>query len=188
MQTIRWYALACVLVPAVALGAHRLDPGDVPAPLRPWIDWVTFEETDLRCPFLYNDSSAKRCAWPGRLQLDLGPDGGRFSAEWEVFADSWVALPGDLKIWPQEIRLDGHATAIVDRNSKPVLRVGPGKHRIEGAFHWDQVPESLTVPADIGLLRLTVNGLGVAEPDIDRNSMPAGATGGTKRRTNSRSS
>ena len=169
MQILRCGLLACTLLPAISIAAQRLDPGDVPAPLRPWIDWVTFEQPDLRCPFLYDNHGAKRCAWPGQLQLNLGPEGGRFSAEWEVFADSWITLPGNPQIWPQAIRLDGRATAIVDRNNKPVLHVGPGKHKIEGAFHWDQVPESLTVPADSGLVRLTIIGLDVPQPEIDRN-------------------
>ncbi len=169
MQSLRCCLLTCLLFPAIALAAHRLDPADVPAPLRPWIDWVTFEDTTLRCPFLYNNSGAKRCAWPGKLQLHLGADGGRFSAQWEIFADSWITLPGNPQIWPQGIRLDGRATALIDRNNRPVLHVGPGKHAIEGVFRWDHVPESLTIPADSGLVRLTLNGLEIPRPEIDRN-------------------
>ena len=169
MQILRCCLLACALLPATSLAAHRLDPGDVPTPLRPWIDWVTFEQPDLRCPFLYNNSGAKRCAWPGQLRLNLGSEGGRFTAEWEVFADSWITLPGNHDIWPQGIRLNGDTTAIVDRNNRPVLHLVPGKHKIEGAFHWAQVPESLTIPADSGLVRLRINGLDVPQPEIDRN-------------------
>ena len=169
MPTLRCYLLACTLLPAISLAAPPLDPADVPAPLRPWIDWVTFENTDIGCPFFYNNSKARRCAWPGKLQLNLRTEGGRFSAEWEVYADSWITLPGDHKYWPQGVKLDGRATVTVDRSSKPTLHVGPGKHKIEGQFLWDRVPESLTIPAASGLVRLTVNDLDVPQPEVDRN-------------------
>lgn len=96
-------------------------------------------------------------------------DPGDVPAPWEVFADSWITLPGSPEIWPQTIRLNGRATAIVDRNNRPALHLGPGKHKIEGAFEWAQIPESLTIPADSGLVRLTINGLDVPQPEIDRN-------------------
>ena len=169
MHTIRRCLLAWLLIPTLSLAANRLEPGDVPEPLRPWVDWVIFEHPDLSCPFLYNSASNRRCAWPGQLQLELQSNGGRFDASWEVFANSWLTLPGNREIWPQGVRLDDEAAVIVDRDGRPALHVGAGNHRIEGRFDWDSVPESLTVPRDSGLIRLRINGRDVAQPEIDRN-------------------
>ena len=54
-----------------------------------------------------------RCAWPGRLTLDLDEKGGRFSQEWTVEpaqapdAAERVPLPGDGRRWPLDLTVDG---------------------------------------------------------------------------------
>ena len=40
-------------------------------------------------------SSEYRCVWPERLTLDVDSRGGSFSQRWQVYAESWVRLPGD---------------------------------------------------------------------------------------------
>src|ERR1044071_3687472 len=39
-----------------------------------------------------------------------------------------------------------------------MLRLPAGTHAISGAFHWSQMPESLFVPPDAGIVTLTVDG------------------------------
>ena len=53
------------------------------------------------------DADAFRCVWPERLTLAVDARGGTFTQRWQVFADSWVALPGDLEHWPQDVRVNG---------------------------------------------------------------------------------
>jgi hypothetical protein len=169
MNIVRCYLLALAILPTLSFAVPPLDPAQVPEPLRPWIDWVTFKHPDFNCPFLYNNVTAKRCAWPGHLQLNLGADGGRFEANWQVFSDSWITLPGNREMWPQTVRLDGRTVILADRGGRPALHVGAGSYRIEGRFQWDRVPESLTIPHDSGLVRLRVNDREIQRPEIDRN-------------------
>lgn len=126
MIHIRCCLLTGLLLAAVALAAKPIEPHEVPESLRPWIDWVTFDKPTYRCPFLYNNATEKRCAWPGRLELEVNDHGGRFVARWEVFADSWVVLPGARAAWPQRVRVDGRAVVVVARGARPALHLEPG--------------------------------------------------------------
>ncbi len=169
MIYFRYCLLTGLLFAVVTLAAQPIELHEVPEPLRPWIDWVTFDKPTYGCPFLYNNATKKRCAWPGRLNLELNDDGGRFIARWEVFADSWIVLPGKLAAWPQRVRVDGRMVVVVARGGRPTLHLEPGQHRIEGVFDWDAVPESLTIPSDSGLVRLTINGTKISQPVANRN-------------------
>ena len=51
--------------------------------------------------------AAFRCVWPERLTLTVDARGGNFTQRWQVFAESWVALPGDTEHWPRDVRLNG---------------------------------------------------------------------------------
>src|SRR6185312_13059472 len=85
----------------------------VPPELRHWQGWVLKGEEFRRCPFLAStrlepgnpvDAAAFRCAWPERLGLNVDARGGSFTQRWQVYAESWVTLPGNLEHWPQDVR------------------------------------------------------------------------------------
>lgn len=142
----------------------------IPAPLVPWIDWVLEQggEVDRRaCPF--TPDGERRCAWPGRLELDLGPDAGRFAQEWQLFAATWVALPGDAGSWPQSVTDAGRPLPVVLRGSAPAVKLAPGRHTLAGRFDWPRYPDALAVPATTGLIALRVEGQArpLARPDRD---------------------
>jgi hypothetical protein len=122
-----------------------------------------------RCPFLAgtdaSSESSHRCAWPERLQLTVDPRGGRFAQRWQVYNDSWVALPGDLEHWPQAVELDGKPAPLVAREGIPFVRLIPGTHALSGTWSWDVRPETLTIPRETALLDLTVDGTPVAQPE-----------------------
>jgi hypothetical protein len=108
------------------------------------------------------------CLWPGQLKLELGTSGGTF--ELELLADraADVRLPGSAERWPQDVRLDGSPVPVFDKNAAPHVRASAGRHRVSGRFAWSRLPESLSVPAEIGLVALLLDGQSVPRPRRDQ--------------------
>src|ERR1700742_1204154 len=75
----------------------------IPRVLDDWRAWVLRDQGFRRCPFLAGEDASSegshRCAWPGRLHLTIDAHGGRFIQQWQVYNDSWIALPGELEHW-----------------------------------------------------------------------------------------
>lgn len=155
--------LSCGLVSAKPLARE-----DVPKPLVPWIDWVLTGQEKAQCPFLNGKAHERVCAWPAALRLELHGQGGRFTQRWRVYADSWAALPGDGKRWPQAVLVDGVRASVVQRGGNPHVRLKRGVHSVSGAFRWDSMPELLQVPAETGILALSLRGKPVPFPVRDR--------------------
>jgi len=156
-----WLLLA-VPLPALAQ--------DVPPPLRDWQDWVLHEVPQHACPFLATqapNAGSYQCAWPGRLTLDAGRDGGRFSLDVHVDAADWVALPGDSRHWPQQVVDNQRPVTVLDRGGQPMLWLEPGEHRLEGELPWSARPPRLRVPQAIGLVVLKLDGNAVDR--VERN-------------------
>lgn len=156
---------AASLLAAVALNlfAAPLPPDRVPAPLRPWIGWVMHGQEAAACPPAFNDANVKSCAWPGVLVLELSERGGSFRLRADAFAPETVLpLPGDAENWPQDVRVDGKAAAVLAIEGKPALRLPAGKYDISGTLPWKTLPPSLAVPAATGVLRVTLGGAPLA--------------------------
>lgn len=159
--------LAPLFVVASPLAAEPLARGDVPEPLRPWIDWVLAGHEDAACPFLQGDGS-RACLWPGRLALELGGRGGRFSQE--VFAARAVDVPlpgGAGPVWPEDVKVGGERVAVVEIGGLPHVRLAAGTRTIEGRFAWSELPPGLPLPSEIGLVELVLEGKRVARPRRD---------------------
>lgn len=139
----------------------------VPPELQPWIPWVLQDHEALACPFAFDDPSRRLCLWPTQLDLELATDRGLFRMQHLAFDSGWVGLPGNGSAWPQEVRVDGGATAVIARGGRPCVHVSPGFHRIEGTFSWSQLPETLDLDAATGLIALAVNGKTVPFPQVD---------------------
>jgi hypothetical protein len=146
----------------------------IPPVLRDWQDWVLKGEEYRRCPFLASarlqpgqpiEAFSFRCAWPERLSLAVDARGGSFTQRWQVYADSWVALPGSLEHWPQDVRVNGAPGAVVDRGGSPSMRLTPGNYTLAGSFTWSTRPESLPLPSFTALVDLTVDRQRVAQPE-----------------------
>ncbi len=155
---------------ALPVSADPLPRERVPEPLKPWTDWVLRGQEGALCPYFLASDDQVECSWPGRLTLDLGEKGGTFSQGWSVQAAEFVPLPGDERRWPLDVTLDGKPAAAVANDGsdgKPGLWLPPGNHTVTGVFRWDAVPESLPVPAEVGLVALTVRGAAVPFPERD---------------------
>jgi hypothetical protein len=166
-----WPVLLLLAIPLRLLVADVA----VPPELQPWQSWVLQGEEFRRCPYATGsqaaDAGAFRCAWPERLALDLDAHGGRFAQRWELFAESWISLPGDLEHWPREVQLDGARAAVVMREGIPQIHLSTGSHFISGSFRWARRPEALTVPAEAGIIALTIEGRPVAQPERSGNAV-----------------
>jgi hypothetical protein len=175
--------LALLLVTSLALyaaTAQGASTGDaIPRALTDWQQWVLKGLEYHRCPFLAGgdsapDEAAYHCAWPERLQLAVDARGGRFSQQWQVYSDSWIALPGDLAHWPDAVQLDGHPAPVVARDDVPSLWLTPGTHEVNGRWSWDVRPETLSIPHETALLDLSVDGARIAQPERPNEQVALG--------------
>jgi hypothetical protein len=154
--------------PAVSFSQQAIPPG-----LRDWQGWVLAGEEFRRCPFLATAISDQqpiarerfRCAWPDKLTLAVDARGGSFTQRWQVYAQAWVTLPGDIENWPRDVRLNGADAPVVERQGRPALRLAVGNHTLSGRFAWSVRPESLPLPASTAIVELSVDGQRVAQPE-----------------------
>ena len=155
----------------------------IPDVLRPWVGWVLHDKERELCPFLAGEGGPEHgpgtCTWPARLSLSLRERGGTFTQTWRVYTRALVSLPGDTKVWPQDVRVDGKPAVVMDTSGAddadeddrgdgvPQVLLLPGDHTISGSFVWDELPESLLVPKRTGLIALTVRGTAIPSPSRD---------------------
>jgi hypothetical protein len=172
MQTLLrtgWIWLALTLSPVAPAADAQL-----PAPLRDWQSWVLHDQQYRQCPFVsdgnHNPSlpipeSDFRCTWPERLTLTVDARGGTFSQRWQVYADTWVALPGNDQHWPRDVRLNGVLAPVVRHDDVPALRLAAGSYTVSGRFAWESRPEALPLPAHTAIVDLSVDGVRVTQPE-----------------------
>lgn len=133
----------------------------VPEPLRPWQDWVLHGVKGRLNPPLFHDGSQRPGQWVSRLEVEANANGGRFRALVMVFEEEWVQIPGSVEAWPQEVRANGAAVPVLEREGRPVARLRPGLWGVEGRLAWAELPPRLMVPPEAGVLQLTVQGRAV---------------------------
>jgi hypothetical protein len=161
----RWKGLLGLLFVVSPLLAQ-----EVPPALRDWQGWVLHDVPQHDCPFLANsrpDADSYQCVWPGRLSIEAGKSGGRFSLVVRVDAASWVELPGDEHSWPQQVTVNNRPWPVLNRDGQPALRLDGGEYAIQGSLPWEARPARLRVPLSIGLVSLNVDGGAVDR--IERN-------------------
>jgi hypothetical protein len=162
---VGWLALTAALAAGVSTAsAQPMSREDVPPTLRPWVPWVLDQVPTLGCATVQGQAV---CLWPGELKLDLGTSGGSFGLDLQADRAVDVRLPGSAEHWPQDVRLDGSPAPVFDLEGTPRLRASAGRHRIAGRFAWARLPESLSVPAEIGLVDLRLDGQSTPRPRRD---------------------
>lgn len=167
---MRYLSLVFILLSfSLNLSAKTLNKSDVPSPLKPWVDWVLFDEKQRDCPFIHNKLDNKICAWPTRLELNISSTKARFSQSWQVFEKTWVILPGDKKHWPQSVSVNSRNVLVTERNKLPAILLNKGKYQIKGTLFWESIPESLQIPAETALVNLYIKGVKVSNPEINQH-------------------
>lgn len=162
--------LSLILICA-AFQAPAIDTKTVPDLLKPWIPWVLVDQPQAGCPFFYQNFQQKKCSWSGPLQLDLEAKQGHFTGEWTLYEADWVVLPGDQRLWPQQVMNGQNPLIVLERQAKPAIWLAAGHYRISGMFYWDKLPESLAISNDTGLIQLSINGNRISYPRIDQGSI-----------------
>jgi len=147
--------------------AKPLAPEKVPDALKPWISWVLQEQPERDCPFLYNSFEQKHCLWATELSLNLTANKGVFTGSWQVFKeDDWIVLVGDEKHWPLSVTANGKTALVMEKNGRPAIKLTKGVYDIKGEFLWDAIPDNLTLPDEMGLISLQMNGQTIHTPTI----------------------
>lgn len=157
-------------VAAVAVALTVAAPAaevSLPPVLQPWKEWVLQDVPAPHSPPRFDDATRRLPVWPAVLELGVGATGGVFALEVTVFDRSRVALPGGADHWPQEVTVDGQAVAVTRRETAPAVTLPPGRHKLAGRFRWEALPENLSIPPEIGVLRLALEGETVEAPSWD---------------------
>jgi len=166
MRTMRGISASFLLC---LLPLSALPQSFIPKDLEGWQSWVLQDKPFLQCPFFANTNGTQKenrvCALPGRLSLELTQGGGRFTQGWITYSEGWIPLPGNNDNWPAAVAVNGAPAAVVSRNGIPQIYVGTGLYNLTGQFLWAHRPESLAVPAQAGLISLTVDGQKIDQLD-----------------------
>ena len=153
---------------SLPLWAAPMDKKDLPEPLQSWVPWVLHGvEDQLHCPPLYNSDKNRECGWPSRLDLIVDEKNGAFRQEWLMFSEGWIILPGNIRNWPQDVKINEEPARVVNRNGMPGIHVGPGSYELEGSFTWESLPEFIQISPTTALISLSVNNRAILIPDID---------------------
>ncbi len=176
--------LFAILVPIFLLFALPLVAQELPPPLRDWQAWVLHDRPEHACPVLSNARPGRdsyQCAWPGKLALDARADGGSFTLGIRVDAPSWVALPGGLKNWPQQVSVDNQLVTVLQHAGEPMLWLSPGNYQVRGLLPWASRPARVHVPAAIGVLALSVDGVAVERVERNDDALTLGEAAAAQR-------
>jgi hypothetical protein len=142
---------------------------EIPEPLVPWKDWVTWDAKHLDCPRLFSSADQPVCFWPATLQLSADEATATWTMKVRAFEATWVPLPGERNTWPMQVRDGEEPVVVIEREGRPVVKLEPGDHELNGQFRWSQMPQKLAIPPEIGILTLRINNTEIAAPTWDTN-------------------
>ena len=162
-------SLLCVLAMGAspAFSASGAKSKEIPGPLKPWETWATWDAKDRDCPTPYMDSKRRQPFWPSRLSLLVDRTAGRLDLGVTVFSETWIPLPGGKEVWPIEVKANGLLIPVLDRKGRPSVQLQTGTYRIEGNYRWNEIPQRISLPREIGILTLAIDGKAVESPVWD---------------------
>ena len=140
---------------------------DIPQVLKPWQDWVMYDQRHPLCPSSFSDDSSEICSWSSPLKLDVNNKKAEFSIAWTLYNDSWITLPGSKKNWPKKVFSSGRPLLVTQKNELPSIYLKKGVHNIKGIIEWENRPESLNIPSETPFISLTVDGEKVESVNVD---------------------
>src|SRR5882757_3706927 len=154
----RFFRLAALFTLAVLpLLGHAAAPiantsRQIPEPLKTWESWATWDAVHRYCPTPYSDGSKPICFWPSRLSLQVDKSAGRFDFGVTIYSETWLPLPGGKDVWPLEVKANGTLVPVVEHANVPAVYLTTGTYRLEGIYRWNEMPQSLPLPQEIGIL------------------------------------
>ncbi len=142
---------------------------EIPKSLEEWKPWVLEKHPDLNCPFMFSDAT-RACTWPSELHVNASASGAKFTLHVETFKNDWVGLPGNMSLWPQNIN-DNNTKAVVRDNANiPEIYLTIGNHEISGEIRWTELPRTLQIPEQTGIVHLILNGKSMLTPAIENGN------------------
>lgn len=122
-----------------------------PEQLNNWSDWIKLKHPKLEC--YSHGKNSKLCQWPLSLNLNINNEYIDFSYTLQSQADKqFIQLPGNLETWPQQIKINGKASGVIERNNLPFVKLDKGTHRIEGKIVNHAKLNRLLIPANIAMI------------------------------------
>ena len=158
MGILRRLAAIGAMVLVGAASAFAAGSGDVPPALAPWTEFVLHGAGEKLCPPSEGQGGARVCRFPTSLSLDVGADGADFAMRLRLFDEGAVALPSGAGVWIGEVRRGATPVPVVQGASGPAVWLPAGEYELTGRLGWKAAPPSLTVPPDIGVVRLSRQG------------------------------
>ncbi len=142
----------------------------VPPALDEWRSWVLDGHDHLACPLVYHRAQ-HHCVWVSSTTLAADGGGLSFSLDARLFAPRWLALPGEDKHWPVDVSMlvkgKRIAMPVRSREGRPQVYLDSGEYTLGGRINWQRVPTSIALPANSGLIDLSLDGAKVSRPEID---------------------
>ncbi len=171
LSSLTWLFLCSVIASSTA---SANTPTGAPDSLASWQDWVVYHHRDLDCPVLF-DSNERGCQWLGELTLNASEAGATFKQQLDAHTQSRFRLPGDARLWPTDVTLDGDAVPVVaDDSGHPTIMLSPGTHTVMGKFSWPNTPKSLPINPNTGLIALRWNGQSIENPQREKHQLSLG--------------
>ncbi|MCX6866809.1 MAG: hypothetical protein NTV46_11460, partial [Verrucomicrobia bacterium] len=171
MKSHIWFApltaMVGLLAPALTAAAPAETAREIPDSLKPWTGWALWDERDLDSPTPYHDPKQALRLWPSRLALKVDGAGGRFGFAVAVFSGTWVPLPGDGELWPINVTANGAVVPVVEHEGRPAVKLVAGRYDLTGVYRWKSIPQRIAMPAEIGILTLTLDGQAIESPVWD---------------------
>lgn len=173
--------LAGILLLVIMLGtglavAAPFPEDKLPPVLKPWCDWVLDQDNSRDCPSVWNQPDKRECVWPSRLELQAHSDGAEFILTGQLNRRGWIILPGSAHHWPLQVRNAGEDATVLRHNQLPALLIKPGAFRIEGTLAWKQIPDSIPVTPDVGMIDLKINGETISAPEYSQDQIKLSQT------------
>lgn len=159
LRHLTWLLLFALLAP-------RSWAAGLPNLLIDWQDWVLEDAAQQFCPMAATDER-KECVWPGELTLVASDKGAEFKLAVDLFAPSWVDLPGSPGFWPLEVKNGGSWIPVRASNERPQVYLPKGRHLLTGRFSWSSLPRTLRVPEALGIVHLSLQGKAVEQPSLE---------------------
>jgi hypothetical protein len=131
---------------------------DVPPALAPWQGFALYRADARLCPPDGNQAEARICLFPTSLSLAVDAAGADFTLRARLFDAGPVPLPHGEGVWTESVRIGGRPVPVVARPEGPAVWLGPGEYELSGRLGWNAAPESLGLPPDVGLVRLSRQG------------------------------
>ncbi len=153
--------LAAICFALVPLGGAAAEP-EIPAVLQDWQGWVLYGEQFRDCPF-YAQSSPDgeanfACAIPGALRVEITGTTALLSLNYQIYRAGYVALSAAQNSFPESLSVDGNAAVVLSSDGVPALWLEAGTHAIRYSLDLSAAPDSLTVPGEIRVVSLNLNG------------------------------